>query len=98
MQTVSFQRVSGLAFRRLDDQTVIVVPRNRQVHVLNLTGSLIWELLDSRRSLEQLVQELERGGEFDAEPGQVARDVSSFVERLVQGGLVVSEPGAPSES
>jgi hypothetical protein len=98
MGTASFQRIPGLAFRRLDDQTVIVMPRNRQVHVLNLTGSLIWELLESQRSLEQLVRELERDGEFEAEPGQVARDVEVFVGRLEQGGLVVRGPAVTSES
>jgi hypothetical protein len=88
-----FSRLPGLAFRKLDEQTVIVDPQNRQVHVLNDTGSAIWELLEDRRSLGEMVAALGREGAFDAQEQQIASDVMAFLTELTGKGLLVHEDG-----
>jgi hypothetical protein len=89
-----FARQPGLAFRTLDDQTVIVDPQNRQVHVLNGTGSAIWQLLEGQRSVAEVVAELERDGPFQVERQRVASDVAAFLAELARKGLVVTQdPG-----
>jgi Coenzyme PQQ synthesis protein D (PqqD) len=87
----SYCRVERLPWRKLEGQTVIVDPRTRQVHVLNGTGALIWDLLGRRRSLAELVQELERDGEFEADREAIRQDVASFLEKLQSKQLL--EPG-----
>jgi hypothetical protein len=86
--------VGRLPFRRLDQETVIVDPRNRQIHVLNGTGSAIWALLEKGRTIPDLVSALtgdEGGGAagFDGDSLVIARDVETFIADLAGRGLVV---------
>jgi threonine dehydratase len=87
-----FARTERLAFRRLDEQTVIVDPRRREVHVLNGTGTAVWELLSQTRTLVDLVAALEHDGSFDAGFETVARDLREFLGELAQKGLVTVTP------
>lgn len=85
-------RVDRLPWRKLDGQTVIVDPRTRQVHVLNGTGAQIWDLLAERRSLSDLVGELEREGEFDADADVIRADIGQFLEELQRRQLLEQAP------
>ncbi|MES1210456.1 MAG: PqqD family protein, partial [Pseudomonadota bacterium] len=38
----------------MDEETIVVDPRTREVHLFNETAARIWELLASPCSLEQL--------------------------------------------
>jgi hypothetical protein len=86
--TEHFARIPRLAFRKLDDQTVIVDPRRREVHVLNGIGTEIWELLGEARTVVELVAALEHEGSFDAGFETVARDLREFLGELAQKGLI----------
>jgi hypothetical protein len=88
MNTETFARTERLAFRRLDQQTVIVDPRRRAVHVLNGTGSAVWDLLAEARTLVDLVAALEHDGSFDAGFETVANDLREFLDELAEKGLV----------
>lgn len=90
-----FSRLQRLPFRRLDDQTFIVNPRGREVHVLNGTGSRIWDLLESQMTVEDLVHRLDREGAFDGDAQNVLQDVEAFVADLVVKGLV--QKGCPGK-
>jgi pyrroloquinoline quinone biosynthesis protein D len=48
---------------------------------LNLVGAEIWKRCDGTRGEAEIVAELEEL--FDADPGELARDVSAFVRDLV---------------
>lgn len=88
----TYSRVGHLPFRRLDDETVVLNPSNREVHVLNGTGSRIWELLAIERSVPELVRALETDGRFEVEDEIIAGDVAVFVAELVRKGLVTTPP------
>jgi hypothetical protein len=81
-----FVRTEHLPWRKLDHQTVIVNPRNREVHVLNGTGSVIWSLLGEGRSIASLVGALRR--DFEGEETAVVHDVTRFLADLTHKGLV----------
>jgi hypothetical protein len=83
-----YSRADRLPFRRLDDQTVIVDPRRREVHVLNGVGSAIWDLLAQTRNLVDLVAALEHDGQFDADQATIAADLQVFLRDLAAKGLV----------
>ena len=91
----SYARAGYLPYRRLDDQTVIVDPKRREVHVLNGMGSTIWELLAETRNLVDLVAALEHDGPFDADFDTIANDLRGFLDDLMQKGLVTVVPAGP---
>lgn len=100
MTATVFQRVAQLPFRKLDEEVVIVDPRQRQVHVLNGTASVVWDLLERSRSLPDLVTALIGDDDFDVAREVVSRDVAAFVVELIDKGLVsateaASAPGPP---
>jgi PqqD family protein of HPr-rel-A system len=86
----TFRRAPRLPFRSLDGQTVIVNPRNREVHVLNSTGSAIWQLLERRQTLAELAREL-RAQAFEADEDQIASEVGPFLAELDRKGLLATE-------
>jgi hypothetical protein len=91
LRTERYTRAQRLPFRRLDDQTVIVDPGRREVHVLNGVGSAIWDLLSESRNLVDLVAALEHEGSFDAEFATISDDVRAFLIDLSAKGLVTVE-------
>jgi hypothetical protein len=82
----TYRRADELPFRTLGEETVVVNTRTREVHVLNGTGSRIWGLLSSARSLAGLVEALEE--EFALDPTVAMDEVAAFVGDLVDKGLV----------
>jgi hypothetical protein len=53
-----FTRDSGLPHQKLDEDTIVVNPRSREVHLLNETAARVWELLASPLSLDELAAAL----------------------------------------
>jgi hypothetical protein len=87
----SYRRTPELPFRTLGEETVVVNTRTREVHVLNGTGSRIWNLLAPARTVADLVQALE--GEFELDPATARAEVLAFVGDLVDKGLVTVSRG-----
>ncbi len=55
----------------------------------NAAGRAIWDRLDGRRLLRDVVDDLVRT--FDADPGEIEADVLGFTSELVRRGILVSE-------
>jgi hypothetical protein len=89
-------RRSPVPFRRVESETVIVDPGTRQVHVLNRTGSRVWELLADRCSLAGLAQAL--APSFAVAPEQLVGDLQRFLVELGAKGLVRVDEPAPGEA
>ena len=41
---MTFKRDAGVPFQKLEEETIVVDPRTREVHLLNDTAARIWEL------------------------------------------------------
>ena len=83
-------------FRRVADEGVVLVQEDGRVLGVNDSGARVLELMDGRRTLREIVDEL--GREVDAERGAIEADVASFVVRLREAGaLVEAAPGAGGE-
>jgi hypothetical protein len=72
-------------------ETLIVPVRGKvgdlaSIYSFNTTGSLIWKLLQTSRTVAELVTAVAQ--EFNVEPGQTERDVRKFVDEMYQAGLV----------
>jgi hypothetical protein len=75
-----------LPFQEIEGQVVIVVPARREVHQLNEVGTFLWNCLEERRSVAELVELV--CGEFEVAQDQAERDVRSFLASLETRGLL----------
>ncbi len=76
------------AWRVIEGEAVILSLDTKAFRGLNPVGSRVWELIDGRRSVDEIVEVIVR--EFDVTHEQAARDVQAFVRELLDKGLVTS--------
>lgn len=74
------------ACRVYDGQAMIVLPGHSEVNVLNAIGSFIWNGIDGRRTLGEIVQQLLN--EYDISREQAVADLEEFVASLREHGMV----------
>ena len=79
---------------RVIDGAVIIVPLTTGIgdmeddlFSLNETGTSIWNLLDGRRTIKEIIATLEE--EYMAGPGEIVQDVLGIVEELVKRRILV---------
>jgi hypothetical protein len=90
-RTQSFIRSQSVVARVIAGETLIVPVRAKvgdlaSVYSFNGTASLIWKLLESPRTVTELAAAVAR--EYDVDPAQAERDVTSFVDEMKAVGLV----------
>jgi Coenzyme PQQ synthesis protein D (PqqD) len=51
-----WQKNPALAWREIDEETVIISPGESVMHELNDTGSLVWRNIDGHRNVEELAK------------------------------------------
>jgi hypothetical protein len=83
--------------RRIADETVIVPLRSgisglNFIYTLNEAGSVIWELLDTGSSVQEIRDAICR--EFDVSEDVAAGDIREFLDSLKSAGLIHSSPAA----
>ena len=54
------RRNPSAGFRIFEGQAVVVLPDEAEVNVLNEVGARVWELIDGVRSVESIVEQVER--------------------------------------
>jgi Coenzyme PQQ synthesis protein D (PqqD) len=59
---------------------------------LNETGKVIWDKLDGRRTLGDVISEL--SAEYQAVEGEIERDVLGLVQELVQRRILIAQESA----
>ena len=73
-------------YRVVDGQAVVIVQEAGEALVLNAVGTRILELVNGRRSIDEIEERL--GAEFEVEPRELARDVAAYLEELTAAGVV----------
>ncbi len=86
-----FVRSQSVVARVVAGETLIVPIRAKvgdlaSIYSFNGTGSLIWKLLDTPKTVAQLACAVAE--EYDIDAQQAQRDVSGFVDELKTVGLV----------
>lgn len=74
------------AWRIIEGEAVILSMETKVLRGLNPLGSRVWELIDGKRSMDEIVGQIVR--EFDVETRQADEDVRRFVQELLDKGLV----------
>ena len=72
--------------RRQVPQGVDVLPDRAEVNVLNETGTLVWQQIDGRRSLREIVRVVVE--EYGVAPEQAEQDVLELVGSLREHQMV----------
>ena len=83
----AWRRDPDLPYQKLDEDTIVVDPRRREVHLLNETASRVWELLASPRSIDELVSLLVE--EFEAAPDEVRPSIEELLSDLGAKGVLL---------
>jgi hypothetical protein len=74
------------ASRTYDGQATIVLPSRAEVKVLNEIGSKVWDSIDGRRTLGQILDTVLE--DYDIPREQAERDMLDFVGELRTQGMV----------
>jgi hypothetical protein len=87
----TFVRSTSVVARVVAGETLIVPVRAKvgdlaSIYRFNGTGTLIWKLLESPKTLGELSTAVAQ--EYDVEPAQAGRDVADFVSEMKAVGLV----------
>jgi Coenzyme PQQ synthesis protein D (PqqD) len=81
-------RNPATAWRVIEGEAVILSLDTKVFRGLNAVGSRVWELIDGRRSLDDIVAQIT--GEFEVASDVAARDVATFVAELIDKRLVTT--------
>ena len=82
--------VPGVVTQASEDGLVVVLPQKGKYMVLNGSGAVVFELIDGRRTLQDVAAALcDRYEGLSAEQAQ--KDVSALAKKLVARGVLVAE-------
>ena len=81
------KRSEDTASRMIDGEAVIVIPQKGVVTVLNETGAGIWQLLDGRNTVEDIINII--SSEFNVPREEAEKDTLDFIEELIEKDMVV---------
>jgi hypothetical protein len=80
------QRNPHAAARVYEGEAFIVIPQTSQYKILNSTGSRIWDLIDGKRSRDDIAGII--ADEYEVSREEALRDVSAFLEELKDNGML----------
>lgn len=83
-----FKRNKLLVWSYLEDDIVLVDHKTEYIHVLNSTGRLIWEVLETYRTKDELVLDLYNVFSGMVEQKVIEADIEQFFPLLITAGIV----------
>ena len=93
--SVFWQKNPALAWREIDDATVIISPTDSVMHELNETGSFLWKNIDGRRSATELAGLLAES--YEVAPDVALTDTQALLDEMSTRKLVVPIPTTGGE-
>lgn len=90
-------RSSSIVTRKTGNEYVLVPVANNiadmdSVYTLNETGAFIWEQIDGKKSVKDLIDEIVN--EYDTDNETATADVFSFIHEMSRY-LIINSPPAP---
>lgn len=70
-------------------ETVIVLPYKNQIKVVNEVGSFVLHLIDGKRTVAAIIEEVHR--QYAAPLEQIERDVVKYLEQLAEKEVITLE-------
>jgi hypothetical protein len=94
--SVLWQKNPALAWREIDEATVIISPSDSVMHELNDTGSFLWRSIDGHRSAADLAALLAET--YEVAPDMALSDTQSLLEEMASRTLLVPVQETVGES
>ncbi len=88
--SVFWQKNPALAWREIDDETIIISPNDSVMHELNDTGSFLWKNIDGRKSAAELAELLAEN--YEVAPDIALSDTQALLEEMASRKLLVTVP------
>jgi len=85
---VVWQKNPDLAWREIDDETVIISPHDSVMHELNDTGSFLWKSIDGKKSAAELAELLVEN--YQVAPDIALSDAQELLDEMSSRKLVVT--------
>jgi hypothetical protein len=86
-----FEFCSHTRYRKVGGEGVVLQQTSSEMIMLNETASDVLELIDGKRSLQDIVEAMLV--DYEADPERLSQDVSDYLGQLVEAG-VIAEKGA----
>jgi len=85
-------RSASIVTRKTGNECVLIPVTNNiadmnSVYTLNETGAFIWELIDGKNSIEELINAVV--SKYDADYNIATKDVFSFIEKMTQYLIII---------
>lgn len=81
-----FMRQEAVEALEVESETILLNQKTFTVTKLNETGGFVWQSLSESSTFEQLVERT--SAEFQADQAAVAQDLESFLEQMIEVGLI----------
>jgi hypothetical protein len=88
--SMTWQKNPALAWREIDEETVIISPNDSVMHELNDTGSFLWKNIDGKKSAAELAELLVENYEVTLDVA--LSDTQALLQELSSRKLVVTVP------
>ena len=86
------RKMDHLIQHHMDDEVLVYDPAVDRTHRLNVSATLIWQLCDGTRSLEDIARVLTE--QFEVEFETALRDAGAVLEQLKEEQLLTGVPVA----
>ena len=86
-----WQKNPALAWRGIQDETIIISPSESVMHELNETGSFLWKQIDGHRNVNDLANLLTEA--YDVSREKALEDTAALLVELSSRKLVVPADG-----
>lgn len=73
-------------WQEMDEQILVLAPKQNTVHELNTTGSFLWKNINGELSISELTDLMV--DEFDVEIETAQKDIQEFVTEMKAQGLL----------
>jgi hypothetical protein len=88
--------VEGAIFRTLDQEAVVLNVDSGAYYVLNETATMIWNLIDGKQTLHDIVEKLCTDYQVSCEKAE--QSLQRLMKDLSEAHLVVLQPSVPTDS
>ncbi|MBN2724458.1 MAG: PqqD family protein [Deltaproteobacteria bacterium] len=79
----------GVAKRQLGNELFFITPFSSEVHTLNETGMIIFNILERTGSIRETSELM--ASEYEVEPDEVLEDIDDLLKRLTEVGILKIE-------